>query len=268
MDKQTLSSVQPSVKKFLGSAGYYIKKGVYPRYPDGRPYDAFLYVVEGSLCYDFYGYSFEIKKGELAYIAKGSTFTLAVDHERCGLLQMDFILDVPPETEMKSEVIKPYGGKNIEYQFRTSATAWHMMHHAREIECLAALYTVYSEFLNVGHTAYLPTQKKRRMDEAAEYIDAHIADETLGVNKIAEALSMSESHFRHSFKEAHNMSVSEYIHKRRIRIAKNLLQFSNDSLTSIAKEVGFSSIYYFSSAFKKEVKMSPSEYRKRRQIKI
>ena len=181
---------------------------------------------------------------------------------------MDFLLDVPPETNMKSEIVKPYGSKNIEYQFRTSATAWHMMHHAREIECMSALYTLYSEFLNAGNSTYVPSQKKLRMDEAAEYIDSHIADESLGVNRIAEAFSMSESHFRHSFKEAHNLTVSEYIHKRRIRIAKNLLQFSNDSLSSIAREVGFSSIYYFSSAFKKEVKMSPSEYRKRRQIKV
>ena len=62
MSEQTLNVLLPKVKKFCGAAGYYIKKGVYPRYPDGRPYDDFIYVVEVSICYDFYGRSFEIKK--------------------------------------------------------------------------------------------------------------------------------------------------------------------------------------------------------------
>lgn len=257
----------PKVKEFLGAAGYYIKKGVYPRYPEGRPRDAFLFAVEGSLTEDFGDYTIEIKKGEIAYIAKGSTFILTVAQERCGLFQMDFLLDIPEGERPKSAVVKPRGTKNIEYLFRTSATAWEMMHYAREIKCLSALYEVYFEFLNAENNTYLSPLKKRRMDEVAEYIDEHISDESLGVKQLARTFLMSESHFRHSFKDAHNMSVSEYIHKRRIRISKNLLQFSNDSLTAIAKEVGFSSLYYFSSAFKREVKMSPSEYRKRRQIK-
>lgn len=264
---QSLFECHPMVKKFLGAAGYYIKKGIYPRYPNGRPSDAFIYVVEGTLIEDFGDYTLEIKKGELLYIAKGSTFTITVSQERCGLLQMDFLLDVPEDTKLKSDLVKPYGGRNIEYLFRTAATAWQMMHHAREIECSAALYSIYYEFLNAGHSSYFSPVKKQKMEDAAEYIDAHISDESLGVKQIAAAFSMSDSYFRHLFKEIHNISVSEYIHKRRIRIAKNLLQFSNDSLTSIAKDVGFSSLYYFSSAFKKEVKMSPSEYRKRRQIK-
>ncbi len=264
---QSLFECHPMVKKVLGAAGYYIKKGVYPRYPNGRPSDAFLYVVEGTLIEDFGDYTLEIKTGELLYIAKGATFTITVLQERCGVLQMDFLLDVPEGTRLKSELVKPHGGRNIEYRFRTAATAWQMMHHAREIECLAALYSVYHEFLNAGHSSYSSPVKKQKMEDAAEYIDAHISEETLGVKQIASVFSMSDSYFRHMFKEIHNISVSEYIHKRRIRIAKNLLQFSNDSLTSIAKDLGFSSLYYFSSAFKKEVKMSPSEYRKRRQPK-
>lgn len=263
---QLLREIQPHIKEFRGAAGYYIKKGVYPRYPEGRPYDAFIYVVEGAQRIDFGDFSFVIKTGDLAYIAKGASFTLTVSEERCGLLQFDFILALPPDTRIQSEVVTPPGGRNIEYIFRSCITVRQMLSPNKKIDSLAALYSIYSEFLNAGQGGYLPSQKKKRMEEAAEYIDAHIADETLGVQQIADALNISESHLRHSFKETHNMAISEYIHKKRIRLAKNLLQHSTDSMTDIAAEVGFSSIYYFSSAFKKEVKCSPSEYRKRRQM--
>ena len=49
----------------------------------------------------------------------------------------------------------------------------------------------------------------------------------------------------------------------RITQAQERLRYSNERLTDIAEALGFSSLYYFSVVFKKEVGTSPSEYRKR-----
>ena len=45
--------------------------------------------------------------------------------------------------------------------------------------------------------------------------------------------------------------------------AQERLRYSNERLTDIAEALGFSTLYYFSVVFKKEVGVSPSEYRKR-----
>ena len=49
----------------------------------------------------------------------------------------------------------------------------------------------------------------------------------------------------------------------RITQAQERLRYSNERLTDIAEALGFSTLYYFSVVFKKEVGVSPSEYRKR-----
>ena len=110
---------------------------------------------------------------------------------------------------------------------------------------------------------YLHSQKHQRMEKAREYIDAHITNPDLTVQGVANTFKMSESHFRYSFKAMHNMSPTQYIQQKRICLAKALLRETNDSLTYIAESIGYSSIYYFSEAFKKEIECSPSEYRKR-----
>ena len=49
----------------------------------------------------------------------------------------------------------------------------------------------------------------------------------------------------------------------RVAQAQERLRYSNERLTDIAEALGFSTLYYFSVVFKKEVGVSPSEYRKR-----
>ena len=48
----------------------------------------------------------------------------------------------------------------------------------------------------------------------------------------------------------------------RIKNAKQLLVDTSLPLSEIAEKTGFENGYYFSTAFKKEVGLSPSEYRK------
>jgi YesN/AraC family two-component response regulator len=58
----------------------------------------------------------------------------------------------------------------------------------------------------------------------------------------------------------------QYINRRRIEKAQQLLLSSDDSLYRIAAQVGFADVYYFSRLFKQYVGLAPSYYQKRRQL--
>lgn len=65
------------------------------------------------------------------------------------------------------------------------------------------------------------------------------------------------------FKKEKGITISQYRNLRRIKEAKELIQFSNLSMTEIALMVGFSNPQYFSTFFKDIEEMTPLEYRKR-----
>ena len=58
------------------------------------------------------------------------------------------------------------------------------------------------------------------------------------------------------------MSPISYINKIRIEKAAALFKNSDRSITEIAMEVGFDDSNYFSRIFKKQMGMSPREYKK------
>ncbi|MBQ8426961.1 MAG: helix-turn-helix domain-containing protein [Clostridia bacterium] len=66
------------------------------------------------------------------------------------------------------------------------------------------------------------------------------------------------------FKEVMNCSIMEYVLRLRLNIAKSLLRDSTKSIEEISAECGFSSANYFGLIFKKEVGLSPLNYKKTR----
>ena len=59
------------------------------------------------------------------------------------------------------------------------------------------------------------------------------------------------------------MTVMEYVLKTRIVMASEMLKKERCSVTEVSSRCGFSSVSYFSRVFKREVGISPLEYRKR-----
>ncbi len=66
------------------------------------------------------------------------------------------------------------------------------------------------------------------------------------------------------FKSVMNCSIMEYVNQMRLSKAKSLLRETNKTVEEIAFDCGFSSANYFGLIFKKEVGMSPLNYKKTR----
>ena len=79
----------------------------------------------------------------------------------------------------------------------------------------------------------------------------------------AEQLGMGYSNFRKLFKEYTGIAPAMYQHNLRLQLAKELLSSTDESIKEIAYRLNFGSPDYFSSKFKAETGMKPSDYREK-----
>ncbi|RTE11266.1 response regulator transcription factor [Paenibacillus whitsoniae] len=99
------------------------------------------------------------------------------------------------------------------------------------------------------------------VDRIKHYITSHI-DQPLSRQYIADYIGLSPDYLVKLFKKETAISISDYITQERIRISKELLAHSDLPVSSIAQAVGYSNFAYFSTTFKKEVSMTPQDYRR------
>lgn len=96
--------------------------------------------------------------------------------------------------------------------------------------------------------------------ESILFIDQHIK-EMIHLADIADVVGYSITQFKLNFKKETGITPSEYIAFKKIEYAKKLLILTNEPITQIAMDMGFSTSNYFSTVFKKYTTFSPVKYR-------
>lgn len=96
------------------------------------------------------------------------------------------------------------------------------------------------------------------------YIDEHFK-ENINLDMLAQLTHSSKYYMVHAFSEEYGISPINYLIAKRVEEAKQLLKNDDYTLSAISRMLGFSSPSYFSQTFKKNVGMTPNEYRKRKQ---
>ncbi|HYH33262.1 MAG TPA: AraC family transcriptional regulator [Pseudonocardia sp.] len=96
---------------------------------------------------------------------------------------------------------------------------------------------------------------------ARDLIDRHFA-EPLDLDAMARAAGFSRYHFARGFKEAYGETPGQYLTRRRVERAQDLLRSANLTVTEVCHLVGFASLGSFSARFSELVGASPTEYRR------
>lgn len=78
----------------------------------------------------------------------------------------------------------------------------------------------------------------------------------------ADQMSVHVNHLNKSLKETTFQTTSEIISERILKEAKIMLQHSSWAISEIAYSLGFEGPAHFSSFFKKQMQMTPSQFRK------
>jgi len=92
------------------------------------------------------------------------------------------------------------------------------------------------------------------------YIDEHM-NRRLTRKQIAEKFSVSESHLARQFKQATGYSLTDYIVRRRMQCAAQLLRSTSLPVAHIAERCGYLQDAFFSRSFRKLYGLSPRAYR-------
>lgn len=95
------------------------------------------------------------------------------------------------------------------------------------------------------------------------YINKHY-NQQINLKDLCNKFFLSKVSLCKKFKSVMNCSIMEYVSLLRLNKAKALLRDTNKSIEDISNHCGFSSANYFGLIFKKEVGLSPLNYRKTR----
>lgn len=106
------------------------------------------------------------------------------------------------------------------------------------------------------------TAHQSLLKAAMRHVQTHYAD-PLRVEDLAAAAGISASYLSHLFKDTFNYTVNDYILRIRVENAVRLMQKRDLTLGEIAEKCGFPSAGHFSKVFKKQLGMTPKEYRNR-----
>lgn len=96
---------------------------------------------------------------------------------------------------------------------------------------------------------------------AEAYIINHLADR-LSTARIARALRINPDYLNRVFREVHDMTMTQYLHRRRLSDAAKLLRETTDSVAEVAEACGYSTVAHFRRMFERLNGLSPREYRR------
>lgn len=96
--------------------------------------------------------------------------------------------------------------------------------------------------------------------KAKSYINANFHKE-ISLDDVSREVDISPYYFSKIFKEETGKNFIEYVTEIRMEKAKELLQSSTLSMKEICGEVGYADPNYFSRTFKKNVGLTPTEYK-------
>lgn len=138
------------------------------------------------------------------------------------------------------------------------------------MECYAGITLTGLLYQAIAQMARTMTQDIRqpvsdKVIYAKNYMEQY-ASEAIDLQAIASDLGYSYDYFRHFFKSETGYSPMQFLIRKRVEKAKQLLLQTSKSMTEIADNCGFSNSPQFSTLFSKHTGSSPSDYRRNSHI--
>ena len=133
---------------------------------------------------------------------------------------------------------------------------------AAELYYIAGAYALMSAVLEMGN-GRLPKKSTdyKSIVRVIQYIDDNFS-QTIKLAELSRLANMSATKLKKLFRQFTGCTITEYILSKKTDYASHLLADSDLSIEELAKKVGFDTVAGFSTSFKKQTGIPPSEYRK------
>ena len=98
------------------------------------------------------------------------------------------------------------------------------------------------------------------MERIMKVVNEHLDDSDFNVEMLTKEIGISRAQLHRKMKEMTGLPVSEFIRNIRLEQAVRLLEEQKINVTQVAYSVGFSNLAHFSTVFRKQFGVSPTDY--------
>lgn len=138
-----------------------------------------------------------------------------------------------------------------------------------ELERSEPVGRLYADSLGVALAAHLLRRyapvasrpagrlSKRRLQWVVDYIADHLASD-LSLDELAEVAHMSPSHFKSTFKQSVGLPVHQYVIRRRVEYAADLIARGTHALSDVALQAGFANQSHMARWMKRVTGVTPT----------
>lgn len=221
-----------------------------------RPCWGLAYCFEGQTAYRSGGKTVLSDAGHIAILPQGSAYEWERQQPGHYFLLQFHAIAATAERHIFSLPVT--NGDALLRRLRAMENARTLRRPNFQMENRRDAYTI---LLSLLETTYLPSPRQEKLTGITEYMAAH-TDRTLTNRELAERAGLSEVYFRKLFTARYGQSPIAYHQGLRMRKACDMLDADTDSVTDIARALGYCDIYEFSRAFKNHTGLSPLNYKK------
>lgn len=147
------------------------------------------------------------------------------------------------------------------YEYILSKNASRIAVEAKIYEIISFLATYLKENRLDGEISHsINTTDLQALEELTYYMDEHYSF-NITLQTLSTIACMSESKMKKLFKSVYNMSITEYIQRKRISVAEHMLIQTDLTIAEISRIVGYSNPSRLIEIFKRYYGFTPSKYR-------
>ncbi|NBH27161.1 AraC family transcriptional regulator [Lachnospiraceae bacterium] len=152
------------------------------------------------------------------------------------------------------------GGISPELSYNLADQYFQAIESCQDLSDLTSVSnTMYRDYVERVHKLKMQ-QYSKPIAACCDYIMMHLEEE-IAITDLAHHVGYSDYYCSKKFKKETGMTPAEYIRRKRLEAAANLLTSSNDDIQEIAARLQFGSQSYFTDSFRKLYGVSPREYR-------
>ena len=155
------------------------------------------------------------------------------------------------------------GGLEPETAYNISDMYIQQMDLCKTVDCVLQVHReMFSYFTERMARLNKKNVTSQAVKKCLDYIDENLHTQ-IRVADLSAHVNLSASHISGLFKKETGLTITDYILRRRITTAQNMLLYSNFSSAEISEILAFSSQSYFIKVFRRFTGMTPAEYHRK-----
>lgn len=154
------------------------------------------------------------------------------------------------------------GGLDYDTAYELSDYFIHATEQTNDFDSLQELlYKACYTFTQKVAESQVPVTSDARIQKAVQFIIQN-TNQRITVGDVADYVGFSKSYLSAYFKDTLGFKISDFILRCKLEEGRDLLRFTDKSITTISTYLCFSSQSHFQTAFKKQYGITPKEYRR------